>query len=100
MGPCIVPCRRHPGICTCVYTWSLPGRLTIHLICSQSKQPREGVCAAGQDTHSLYLSERETGLRMPLGAEEWVQRALRVRREENRDLEAFPVSEEATDLDK
>lgn len=37
---------------------------------------------------------------MPLGAEEWVQRALRVRREENRDLEAFPVSEEATDLDK
>lgn len=52
---------------------------------------------AGQDTRSLSLSERETGLSIPLGAEEWV---LRVPRGANREPEAFPVSEEATDLDK
>lgn len=56
-----------------------------------------GVCVGRQDTCSLSPRERETGLRISLGAEEWVQR---LQREENREPEAFPAREEATDLDK
>lgn len=55
------------------------------------------MCAAGQDICSLSPRERETGLIITLGAKEWVRS---VQREENREPEAFPVSEEATDMDK